>query len=50
MLDLPEDGYSELFLKPDKALRRARHIFVSMLRDEGPAGEERAAGTARATG
>ena len=34
MFELPEDGYSELFLKPDKALRRARQIFVSMLREE----------------
>ena len=34
MFELPEDGYSELFLKPDKALRRARHIFVAMLREE----------------
>lgn len=34
MLDLPDDGYSELFLKPDKALRRARQIVVAMLREE----------------
>jgi vanillate O-demethylase monooxygenase subunit len=34
MLEFPDDGYSELFLRPDKALRRARHIFVSMLREE----------------
>lgn len=34
MLEFPDEGYSELFLKPDKALRRARQIFVSMLRAE----------------
>ena len=38
MIDIPEDGYSELFLKPDKALRRARQIIVAMLRDEQGAG------------
>ena len=47
MFDLPADGYSELFLKPDKALRRARHIIVSMLREER-AGEAATPGTARA--
>jgi vanillate O-demethylase monooxygenase subunit len=34
MMEFPDEGYSELFLRPDKALRRVRHIFVSMLRDE----------------
>ena len=34
MFDLPDGDYSELFLKPDKALRRARQIFVSLLREE----------------
>jgi phenylpropionate dioxygenase-like ring-hydroxylating dioxygenase large terminal subunit len=34
MFELPEDGYSELFLRTDKALRRARNIFVTMLREE----------------
>ncbi len=39
MFEIPDEGYSELFLKPDKALRRARQIFVQMLRDEQPAGD-----------
>lgn len=43
MFDVPDDGYSELFLKPDKALRRARQIFTQMLRQESPTGEARAA-------
>ncbi|MEK9671935.1 MAG: Rieske 2Fe-2S domain-containing protein [Rhodospirillaceae bacterium] len=34
MFELPLDGYSELFLRTDTALRRARNIFVSMLREE----------------
>ena len=43
MFELPDDGYSELFLKPDKALRRARQIFTAMLRDEQPVSAEQAA-------
>ena len=39
MFEIPDEGYSELFLKPDKALRRARQIFLKMLRDEQPAGD-----------
>ena len=39
MFDLPADGYNELFLKADKALRRARHICVTMLREERKARE-----------
>lgn len=34
MFEFPDEGYSELFLKTDKALRRARQIFVAMLREE----------------
>ncbi len=34
MLEYPDDGYSELFLKSDKALRRARQILMSMQRKE----------------
>ena len=34
MFDYPDDGYSELFLKPDKALRRVRQIFTAMQREE----------------
>lgn len=41
MLDLPDEGYNELFLKPDKALRRARQIVTRMLREER-AGETKA--------
>ena len=41
MFEIPDEGYSELFLKPDKALRRARQIFLQLLRDE-QAGTDRA--------
>ncbi len=34
MFEIPDEGYSELFLKSDKALRRARQIFLQMLREE----------------
>ena len=34
MLQFADEGYSELFLKSDKALRRARQIFLQMIRDE----------------
>ncbi|MDI5933791.1 Rieske 2Fe-2S domain-containing protein [Halomonas kalidii] len=34
MFAYPDDGYSELFLKPDKALRRARQILMAMQRQE----------------
>jgi vanillate O-demethylase monooxygenase subunit len=34
MIEFPDEGYSELFLKPDKALRRVRQIFLKMLREE----------------
>jgi phenylpropionate dioxygenase-like ring-hydroxylating dioxygenase large terminal subunit len=39
MFNIPDDGYSELFLKPDKALRRARQIFQQMLREEAPSAQ-----------
>lgn len=46
MMEFPDEGYSELFLKPDKALRRARQIFVSMMREERGSADQksRAAG------
>jgi vanillate O-demethylase monooxygenase subunit len=34
MMEFPDDGYSELFLKTDKALRRARQILMSLQRKE----------------
>jgi phenylpropionate dioxygenase-like ring-hydroxylating dioxygenase large terminal subunit len=34
MLDFPDHGYQEVFLKPDIAIRRARKIFLDMLRAE----------------
>lgn len=34
MLDYPDDGYSELFLKSDKALRRARQVLAQMKHEE----------------
>ena len=34
MLEIPDGEYSELFLKPDKALRRARQIFLQLIREE----------------
>ncbi|MBB3065993.1 aromatic ring-hydroxylating dioxygenase subunit alpha [Limibacillus halophilus] len=43
MFDVPDEGYSELFLKPDKALRRARQIFTQMLREEMVPSEVRGA-------
>lgn len=36
MVDYPEDGYQEVFLKPDVAVRRARKIFLDLLREEIP--------------
>tara|TARA_R110002072_G_scaffold1162_2_gene9621 strand:- start:1306 stop:2400 length:1095 start_codon:yes stop_codon:yes gene_type:complete len=43
MFELPDEGYSELFLRTDKALRRARHIFVTMMREEQDADAARSA-------
>ena len=34
MVDYPEDGYQEVFLKPDMAIRRARKIFLDLIREE----------------
>jgi phenylpropionate dioxygenase-like ring-hydroxylating dioxygenase large terminal subunit len=34
MFDLPDDGYREVFLRPDAALRRARQILARMERAE----------------
>lgn len=34
MMEYPDDGYAELFLKTDKALRRARQILMDMQRRE----------------
>jgi vanillate O-demethylase monooxygenase subunit len=34
MFAYPDEGYSEVFLKPDLALRRARKIFVDLLREQ----------------
>ena len=34
MFEFEDDGYSELFLKSDAALRRARQIMMAMQRDE----------------
>ncbi len=45
MFDYPDDGYTEVFLKPDTALRRARLILTRMERAETgePRKRERAA-------
>lgn len=46
MFDFPDDGYREVFLKPDTALRRARLILTRMERaekDEAQAREQEAA-------
>ena len=34
MFEYPDDDYSEVFLKPDLALRRARKIFHEMYTEE----------------
>lgn len=34
MFDVPDEGYSEIFLKTDKAVRRARQILMEMQRSE----------------
>jgi len=34
MFDYPDDGYSEVFLRPDIALRRARQILTRLERAE----------------
>jgi phenylpropionate dioxygenase-like ring-hydroxylating dioxygenase large terminal subunit len=40
MYEFPDDGYSELFLKTDKALRRARQILMNLQRLERAAPAE----------
>ena len=40
MFDVPDEGYSEIFLKPDKALRRARQVFLQMIREEQLSGNK----------
>ena len=44
MFDYSDEGYQEVFLKPDKGLRRARQIIQKMVREE-----ETATGSAQAT-
>ena len=34
MFEYPEENYSEVFLKPDLPIRRARKIFLDLLREE----------------
>jgi vanillate O-demethylase monooxygenase subunit len=45
MFDYPDAGYREVFLRPDRALRRAREILSALERDETPprrnAGQQR---------
>lgn len=48
MMEYDDNGYSELFLRSDKALRRARQILAQMQRDEVKALEARAAKPAAA--
>lgn len=37
MMEYPDEGYQEVFLTPDKGLRRARQIVQEMLREENAA-------------
>jgi vanillate O-demethylase monooxygenase subunit len=34
MIDYPDQGYHEVFLRPDIALRRARKIFLDLMQEE----------------
>jgi phenylpropionate dioxygenase-like ring-hydroxylating dioxygenase large terminal subunit len=34
MMEYPDEGYQEVFLKPDIAIRRARKIFIDLMREE----------------
>lgn len=43
MFEYPEEGYSEVFLKPDLTLRRARKVFADMQREEQAGTEAHAA-------
>jgi vanillate O-demethylase monooxygenase subunit len=36
MMEYPDEGYREVFLKPDIAIRRARKIFADLLSEEQP--------------
>jgi vanillate O-demethylase monooxygenase subunit len=38
MFDYPDDGYREVFLRPDRALRRAREILMRLEQDESNTG------------
>ena len=37
IFDYPDDGYREVFLRPDRALRRAREILMRLEEAERPA-------------
>jgi vanillate O-demethylase monooxygenase subunit len=41
MMEFPDNGYSELFLRSDKALRRARQILAQMQHEEAKAAATR---------
>ncbi len=43
MFDYPLEGYQEVFLKPDKGLRRARQIIQEMVREEAGSAAAQAA-------
>jgi phenylpropionate dioxygenase-like ring-hydroxylating dioxygenase large terminal subunit len=45
MMEFDDNGYSELFLRSDKALRRARQILAQMQHEEAKAGQARVAGS-----
>jgi hypothetical protein len=34
MFEYPDEGYTEVFLRPDLALRRARKIFADLVREQ----------------
>jgi hypothetical protein len=38
MFDFPDDGYAEVFLRPDAAIRRARLMLRRLERAEAPEG------------
>ena len=43
MFEYPDQGYHEVFLKPDMAVRRARKIFLDLQREETPGSAAQAA-------
>jgi len=43
MFEYPDEGYQEVFLKPDIAIRRARKIFQDLVREEQAASMVQAA-------